>query len=195
MSKVSREPRGLLVVVEVDENAIEEGLVHQSLEVLREPSVEVLAAFEEVENLVEVGASFGDVRCERGLLPLDVGEGAADAVLFGLEQLEWDGIGVVRLEQALLLADELVLLFFQGLPVFEGFTAAVSHLVEDRGVDAIAFGWAERDGAVERRDLVLDDVDQNGTHVAGGLLLLAADADEVRVDLAGLGRGVVDEHS
>lgn len=74
--QVSGELRGLAVIIEVDEDPVEAGLILQALEVLGKQAVCLFAAFEAGQDLVEVGAGFGDVRSKRGLLLLDAEEGS-----------------------------------------------------------------------------------------------------------------------
>lgn len=83
------------------------------------------------------------------------------------EQLQWDGSGVVGLEQAAALVLQLGASDAQGADVFLGAGLDVVQLFIQVGLDLLAVLGAEDEGAVEVGYALLDLVDQDGAKVAG----------------------------
>ncbi|MCU1558943.1 MAG: hypothetical protein JWN09_2938 [Microbacteriaceae bacterium] len=70
--------------------------------------VSLVTVFEHVEDACEVCFRGALVGGERVLFPIDVGESPGDAVLFGLEKVDGDRVGVVCLEELLSFPSEAV---------------------------------------------------------------------------------------
>ncbi|UAL30399.1 hypothetical protein K8W59_02370 [Nocardioides rotundus] len=99
-------------------------------------------------------------------------EAGADAVLFGLEQVEWDGVGVVGLDELEAFGFEVVTLCGQhGAFIVAGGFELVEHLVQDFA-DALGFLGGEAVGAVVAFDAVLDAFGEDRR--AGAAVLLAS---------------------
>ncbi|WP_144627375.1 hypothetical protein [Arthrobacter woluwensis] len=126
-----------MVVVDVDEDFLEDGEIEEPAEVARDGLVGLVAAFKEFEEACQVGACCGVLVGEAGEVSLDGGQGFGDAVLFGLEELERDCVGVVGLEQALAFSLELVLFQFEVLPVLDAVAAGRGDLLQDGVFDAL----------------------------------------------------------
>lgn len=90
----------------VDVDLLEEGLVEQTSRFLVCLKVGGVAVPGEVERVGQPSPAIFVVRFCSGELVLDAFKLAADAVLFGLEQVERDGSGVVRVEQLLSLCNQ-----------------------------------------------------------------------------------------
>ena len=183
------------VVARVDEDFGKEDGVEEFLEAGRGVwvGVEVVAVFEEGEGFGEVLFDAFAVGGEGGEFAGDVVEFAGEAGLFGFEEVEGDGVGVVGFEELGLLGFE-----FAGLG---GELLGVSVLA---GVDVVEFeAEVFLDGApvfggdvdvpVEVGNASVDFVDEDGFEGAFGAVALAVGADEVWIDLAVSGFGVVDD--
>ena len=183
------------VVARVDEDFGKEDGVEEFLEAGRGVwvGVEVVAVFEEGEGFGEVLFDAFAVGGEGGEFAGDVVEFAGEAGLFGFEEVEGDGVGVVGFEELGLLGFE-----FAGLG---GELLGVSVLA---GVDVVEFeAEVFLDGApvfggdvdvpVEVGNASVDFVDEDGFEGAFGAVALAVGADEVGVDVAVSGFGVVDD--
>ena len=183
------------VVSWVDEDGGEEDGVEEFLEAGRgvRVGVEAVAVFEEGEGFFEAVVDCLAVGGQGGEFSGDVVEFAGEAGLFGFEQVEGDGLGVVGLQECGLLG-------FERAGV-GGESADVSVLA---GVEAVEFGaqaccdgasvfGGDVDVAVEVGDGVVDVVDEDGFEGAFGAVALAVGADEVGVDVAVSGFGVVDD--
>ena len=120
-------------------------------------------------------------------------EFAGEAGLFGFEQVEGDGVGVVGFEEFGLLSFERACVGGEG--------AGVSALA---GVEAVEFGaqvcfdgvsvvGSDADVAVEVGDGVFDVVDEDGFEGALVAVALAIGTDKVWVDVAVSGFGVVND--
>lgn len=156
--------------------------------------VEAVAVLHQVEGLVEVGPheSGIDVVALEGAL--DVVQLAADSTLFLLEQLEWHGSGVVGVEEAAALGLQLAASYAQGAGVFLGVGLDTVQFGEEVVGDLLAVLGAEGEGAVEVGDALFNLVDQDGAK-ATGVQAVAAGADEVAVDVAAPGGGVLDQQT
>ncbi|MEZ5229210.1 MAG: hypothetical protein R2710_21840 [Acidimicrobiales bacterium] len=115
---------------------------------------------------------------------VDGGQLRLDALLLLLHQVEWHGVGVVGLQQLGLLVEQLGLsaLLDVALPLCRGLLE--EHFVEDQVMKLGEHFGGGLNRLVVVLDLSLDGVDQDSTLRAFGALLLAPEADEIRVDLA-----------
>ena len=183
------------VVGWVDEDVGEEDGVEEFLEAGRGVwvGVEAVAMFEEGEGFFEAVFEVFAVGGQGGEFSGDVVEFAGEAGLFGFEQVEGDGVGVVGLEECGLLGFECAGVGGEG--------AGVGALA---GVEAVEFGaqaccdgaplvGGDADVAVEVSDGVVDVVDEDGFEGALLAVALAVGADEIGVDVAVSGFGVVDD--
>ena len=185
------------VVVWVDEDVGEEDGVEEFLEAGRgvRVGVEAVAVFKEGEGFGEVLFEVFAVGGQGGEFPAYLIEFAGEAGLLGFEQVEGDGLGVVGFE-------ELGLLGFERARV-GGESAGVGALA---GVEAVEFAaqaccdgaplvGGDVDVAVEVGDGVVDVVDEDGFEGALVAVALAVGADEIGVDVAVSGFGVVDDEA
>ena len=168
-----------VVVLGVDGDVVEEDGVEEFREGRRGAGVEVVAVLEEVEGLGEVVLD-GVVAGGEGVEFFgDGGEFAGDAGLFGFEQVEGEGPGVVGLKEFGLLGFECALLAGEVLGVLVG-----------GGVEAVEFGvevifdglpllGGDGDAAVDVGDAGFDFVDEDGFELALVAVALAVGADEV----------------
>ena len=188
--------RGVWGVVSwVDEDFSEEDGVEEFLEAGWGVwvGVEVVAVFEEGEGFFEVLFDAFAVGGEGGEFSGDVVEFAGEAGLFGFEEVEGDGVGVVGFEEFGLLGFEFAGLGGECLGV--GVLAGVDVVEFEAEVfldGAPVFG-GDVDVVVEVGDASVDFVDEDGFEGAFGAVALAVGADEVWVDLAVSGFGVVDD--
>ncbi|WP_155947957.1 MULTISPECIES: hypothetical protein [Microbacterium] len=92
-------------------------------------------------------------------------QAGADAVLFDLEQVEWNGVGVVGLDEFEAFGFELVALCGEhGAFIVAGGFELGEHLVQDLA-DALCFLIAETVGAVVAFDAGLSALGVGGAHV------------------------------
>lgn len=155
--------------------------------------VEAVAVFEEGEGFFEAVVDCLAVGGQGGEFSAGVVEFAGEAGLLGFEQVEGDGLGVVGLEECGLLGFERAGVGGEG--------AGVGALA---GVDLVEFGaqaccdgaplvGGDADVMVEVGDGVVDVVDEDGFEGALVAVALAVGADEIGVDVAVSGFGVVDD--
>ena len=125
----------------------------------------------------------------------DVVEFAVEAGLFGFEEVEGDGVGVVDFEEFGLLGFQFAGLGgeFLGVGVLAG--VDVVEFEAEVFLDGLSVFGGDVDVVVEVGDASLDFVDEDGFEGAFGVVALAVGADEVWVDLAVSGFGVVDDES
>jgi hypothetical protein len=121
-----------------DQHLLEEGLVHELLDVGGRVAVGAGAVFEEVEGSLEVCLGDGSVRRELLEFAADAGEAAGDAVLFASEQVERDGAGVVGLQKLVLFAAEVGFLGCDRFAVLDAVALGTADLVEHDGLDLVA---------------------------------------------------------
>ena len=171
------------VVVWVDEDFGEEDGVEEFLEAGWGVwvGVEVVAVFEE-------GEGFGEVL-------FDAFAVGGEAGLFGFEEVEGDGVGVVGFEEFGLLGFEFAGLGgeFLGVGVLAG--VDVVEFEAEVFLDGLPVFGGDVDVVVEVGDASVDFVNEDGFEGALGAVALAVGADEVWVDLAVSGFGVVDDES
>ncbi|MFT4082104.1 MAG: hypothetical protein QM638_05930 [Nocardioides sp.] len=153
--------------------------------------VEVVEVGQDREDLIEPGARLavgGGQAVEPGGDRFETG---ADAVLLGLEQVEWDRVGVVGLDELESFGFELVALASEdGSLIVAGGFEVVENGVQDRA-DVFCLGGGEAVGAVVAFDAFLDAVGVDGG--AGAAVLAAsAGAGEVFVAVAVLVAGPFD---
>lgn len=130
---------------------------------------------------------------EGGQFSGDVIEFAGEAGLFGFEEVEGDGVGVVSFKEFGLLGFEFAGLGGECLGV--GVLAGVDVVEFDAKVflDGLSVFGGDVDVVVEVGDCYVDFVDEDGFERAFGAVALAVGADEVWIDLAVSGFGVVDD--
>nr|WP_300146841.1 hypothetical protein [Propionicimonas sp.] len=159
------------VFVLVDDDSGEQGAVEDAAFSGFALGVEVAGVGEDVGDVVEslAGAAVGG---GEGVEPAgDLVEAGADAVLFGLEQVEGDRVGVVGLDEFEAFGFELVALGGQdGAFVAAGGFELVEHLAQ-HGADVCGFVGGESVAAVGGLDAVLDP---GGEDRAAGAAVLAA---------------------
>ena len=186
---------GWSVVVWVDEDFGEEDGVEEFLEAGWSVwvGVEAVTVFEEGEGFGEVLFDAFAVGGESIEFSGDVVELTGEAGLFGFEEVEGDGVGVVGFEEFGLLGFEFTGLGGEFLGV--GVLAGVDVVEFDAEVfldGAPVFG-GDVDVVVEVGDCYVDFVNEDSFEGALGAVALAVGADEVWVDLAVSGFGVVDD--
>jgi len=183
------------VVVWVDEDFGEEDGVEEFLEAGWGiwVGVEVVAVFEEGEGFSEVLFDAFAVGGEGGEFSGDVVEFASEAGLFGFEEVEGDGVGVVGFEEFGLLGFEFAGLGGELLGV--GVLAGVDVVEFEVEVflDGLPVFGGDVDVVVEVGNASVDFVDEDGFEGAFGAVALTVGADEVRINLAVSGFGVVDD--
>ena len=133
------------------------------------------------------------VSVEAGEFSGDVVEFAGEAGLFGFEEVEGDGVGIVGFEEFGLLGFEFAGLGGEFLGV--GMLAGVDVVEFEAEVfldGAPVFG-GDVDVVVEVGDCYVDFVDEDGFEGALVAVALTIGADEVWIDLAVSGFGVVDD--
>ena len=183
------------VVSWVDEDVGEEDGVEEFLEAGRgvRVGVEAVAVFEEGEGFGEVLFEVFAVGGQGGEFSAGVVEFAGEAGLLGFEQVEGDGLGVVGLEECGLLGFECASVGGEGAGV--GVLAGVEavEFAAQACCDGAPLVGGDADVAVEVGDGVVDVVDEDGFEGALVPVALAVGADEVGVDVAVSGFGVVDD--
>ena len=183
------------VVGWVDEDVGEEDGVEEFLEAGRgvRVGVEAVAVFEEGEGFFEAVVDCLAVGGQGGEFSAGVVEFAGEAGLLGFEQVEGDGLGVVGLEECGLLGFERARVGGESAGV--GVLAVVEAV--EFGAQACCDGASlvggDVDVAVEVGDGVVDVVDEDGFEGALVAVALAVGADEIGVDVAVSGFGVVDD--
>lgn len=186
---------GWSVVVWVDEDFGEEDGVEEFLEAGWSVwvGVEVVAVFEEGEGFGEVLFDAFAVGGEGGEFSGDVIEFAGEAGLFGFEEVEGDGVGVVGFEEFGLLGFEFAGLGgeFLGVGVLAG--VDVVEFEAEVFLDGAPVFGGDVDVVVEVGDASVDFVNEDSFEGAFGAVTLAVGADEVWVNLAVSGFGVVDD--
>nr|WP_286720640.1 MULTISPECIES: hypothetical protein [unclassified Microbacterium] len=179
------------VLVFVDDDALEEGAVEHPAFSGFASGVEIAKVGEDAEELIEPVVCVAVGGREAVETVRDRVQAGADAVLFGLEQVEGDGVGVVGLDELEAFGVELVALGLEELAfVVAGGFELGEHMVQHRG-DLFGFGGGEAVGAVVPVDPVLDSRCEDGGAGAAGLLP-AAGAGEVLVSFAVLVAGAFD---
>ena len=184
-----------VVVLGVDGDVVEEDGVEEFLEGRRGAGVKAVAVLEEVEGLGEVVLDGVVAGGEGGEVFGDGGEFAGDAGLFGFEQVEGDGPGVVGLEEFGLLGFECALLAGEVLGVLVGGGVEAVEFVVEVFFDGSPLLGGNGDAAVDVSDAGFDFVDEDGFELALVAVALAVGADEVGVDLSGAGFGHVDDEA
>ena len=183
------------VVGWVDEDVGEEDGVEEFLEAGRgvRVGVEAVAVFKEGEGFGEVLFEVFAVGGVGGEFSGDVVEFAGEAGLFGFEQVEGDGVGVVGLEECGLLGFEFAGLGGEFLDV--GMLAGVEAVEFNAEVflDGAPLVGGDADVAVEIGYASVDVVDEDGFKRAFGAVALAVGTDEIGVDVAVSGFGVMDD--
>ena len=183
------------VVSWVDEDVGEEDGVEEFLEAGRGVGVgvEAVAVFEEGEGFAQVSFDAFAVGVEGGEFSAGVVEFAGEAGLFGFEQVEGDGVGVVGFEELGLLGFEFAGVGGEGAGV--GVLAGVDVVEFEAEVflDGLPVFGGDVDVTVEVGDGVVDVVDEDGFEGALVAVALAVGADEIGVDVAVSGFGVVDD--
>ena len=183
------------VVGWVDEDVGEEDGVEEFLEAGRGVGVgvEAVAAFEEGEGFFEAVFEVFAVGGQGGEFSAYLVEFAGETGLFGFEQVEGDGVGVVGFEECGLLGFECARVDGEGAGV--GVLAGVEAVEFDAKVflDGAPFVGGDADVVVEVGDGVVDVVDEDGFEGALVAVALAVGADEVWIDLAVSGFGIVDD--
>ena len=183
------------VVGWVDEDVGEEDGVEEFLEAGRgvRVGVEAVAVFKEGEGFFEAVFEVFAVGGQGGEFSAYLVEFAGEAGLLGFEQVEGDGLGVVGLEECGLLGFERAGVGGEGAGV--GVLAGVEAVEFDAQacVDGAPLVGGDVDVAVEVGDGVVDFIDEDGFEGALVAVALAVGADEIGVDVAVSGFGVVDD--
>ncbi len=183
------------VVGWVDEDVGEEDGVEEFLEAGRgvRVGVEAVAVFKEGEGFGEVLFEVFAVGGVGGEFSGDVVEFAGEAGLFGFEEVEGDGVGVVGFEEFGLLGFEFAGLGGEFLDVGVLAGVDVVEFAAQVLLDGAPVFGGDVDVVVEVGDGVVDVVDEDGFEGALVAVALAVGADEVGVDVAVSGFGVVDD--
>ena len=183
------------VVGWVDEDVSEEDGVEEFLEAGRgvRVGVEAVAVFKEGEGFFEAVFEVFAVGGQGGEFPAYLVEFAGEAGLFGFEQVEGHGVGVVGFEECGLLGFECAGLGGEFLDV--GVLAGVDVVEFEAKVflDGVPLVGGDVDVAVEIGNASVDVVNEDGFEGALVAVALAVGADEVWVDVAVSGFGVVDD--
>ena len=183
------------VVGWVDEDVGEEDGVEEFLEAGWSVwvGVEAVAVFEEGEGFFEAVFEVFAVGGQGGEFPAYLVEFASEAGLFGFEQVKGDGVGVVGFEELGLLGFECARVGGEGAGV--GVLAGVEavEFAAEACCDGAPLVGGDADVAVEVGDGAVDVVDEDGFEGALLAVALAIGADEVGVDVAVSGFGVVDD--
>ena len=181
------------VVGWVDEDVGEEDGVEEFLEAGRGVGVgvEAVAVFEEGEGFFEAVVDCLAVGGQGGEFSAGVVEFAGEAGLLGFEQVEGDGLGVVGLQECGLLGFERAGVGGEGVGVLAGVEAV--EFAAQACCDGAPLVGGDADVMVEVGDGVVDVVDEDGFEGALVAVALAVGADEVWVDVAVSGFGVVDD--
>ncbi len=121
------------VLVLVDDDLREDGLVEESAFSRFALHVEVVQIGQESEHLIESDASVGVAGVEAVESGLDRGQGVVNPVLLGLEEIDRDRVGVVRLYEFQAFGFQLGLLLGErGAFVLGRSLEMVEHIVQDR---------------------------------------------------------------
>ena len=183
------------VVGWVDEDVGEEDGVEEFLEAGRgvRVGVDAVAVFKEGEGFGEAVLEVFAVGGQSGEFSGDVVEFAGEAGLFGFEEVEGDGLGVVGFEELGLLGFERAGVGGEFLDV--GALAGVEavEFAAQACCDGAPLVGGDADVAVEVGDGVVDVVDEDGFEGALVPVALAIGTDEVWIDVAVSGFGVVDD--
>ncbi|WP_234417804.1 hypothetical protein [Miniimonas sp. S16] len=171
------------MVVFVDVDLGEEGLVAQAAVRVVAPTVDVGAVGQQVQRIVEVGAGVGIVAVVGVDTPVHAVEFSEDAVLLSSEHRQRDRIGVVGLHEPVLFVFEPVTVLgeaveFIGLGGHEPVELVVEHPRQ-----GIALGGADLHAGVVVLDQLLHVFDEHRLSGAVGALGVPARAHEVAVDL------------
>ncbi|MBB4137525.1 hypothetical protein [Gordonia humi] len=140
----------------VDDDLVEQGAVEEASFGGFALAVEVVQVGEDAGDLVESFACGGV--CVREVVEpgVDDVEAGTDAVLFTLEQVEWDRVGVVGLDEFEPFGVEFVSLGFEEFPfVVAGGFELVEHLVQ-HGAHGGSFLLSDAIGAVGGFDALFD---------------------------------------
>src|SRR6218665_528047 len=179
---------GVLVDVDVEE----EGLVAEPAGLVVTSGVDAGYVGGEVEAVADVGAGFGVVIVVLGEARVDGVEFGAELALPGLELVEGDRVSEVGVEGAFLVGEVLHLPRGEvGSLLAGGCGEPVEFDVEGLAEHGDGLGW-DTDVAVVVLDEGFDVGGVQGALGAVGGLLVSAGADEVGVDGATVGAGVVD---
>nr|WP_244157532.1 hypothetical protein [Pseudoclavibacter helvolus] len=180
------------VLVFVDDEAVEQRAVEHPAFSRFAPVVEVAEVGEQVNDLVETLSGAG-VGGGHHVEPCsDLVEADTDAFLLALEQVEWDCVGIVGLDEFEPFSFELLLLRFQEFAfVLAGGFELIEHLVQHLS-HPISFCRGETVGAVGRFDVLLDPSGEDRGAGAGGALAAPAGAGEVLIPIPGLVAGSFD---
>ncbi|MGO2791809.1 hypothetical protein [Microbacterium gubbeenense] len=182
-------------VVFVDVDLDEEGLVAESAGLVVASGVDAGDVGGEVEAVADVGAGFGVVVVVLGEACVDGVEFGAEFALPGLELVEGDRVREVRVKDAFLVSEILhpprgeVCSFLAG-----GCSEPVQLDVQGLTEHGDGLG-RDTDALVVVLDEGFDVGGVQGALGAVGGLLVSAGADEVGVDGAAVGAGVVDHQS
>nr|WP_228838004.1 hypothetical protein [Nocardia amamiensis] len=169
-----------VVLFEVD--LLEEGLVEQAPDAAVGLQVARIAVAGVVQRSTQVVLNDLDVEQAGLQVCLDPGQLPGDAVLFVFHQIERDRSGVVGLEQLGPLIEQALLLPVQ-LPRFTvGSFSAGGQFAPEAGFDLFAQFRHQLDGLVLIFDQFFDALDQHRLALAVAPLLVATQADEVRVN-------------
>ena len=183
------------VVGWVDEDVGEEDGVEEFLEAGRgvRVGVDAVAVFKEGEGFGEAVLEVFAVGGQSGEFSGDVVEFAGEAGLFGFEEVEGDGLGVVGFEELGLLGFERAGVGGEFLDV--GALAGVEavEFAAQACCDGAPLVGGDADVVVEVGDGVVDVVDEDGFEGALVPVALAIGTDEVWIDVAVSGFGVVDD--
>ncbi|MDQ4113909.1 MAG: hypothetical protein M3306_22850 [Actinomycetota bacterium] len=171
-------------VVLVDVDLGEERLVAQPAVSVVAAGVDVGAVLQQVQGVVQVRAGVGVLAVVGVEAAVHLVELACDAVLLSLEDGERDRVGVVGLQEPVLLVLQSVAVGGElGELVGFGGHESVELVVQHPG-QRLASGRGELDALVVVLDQVLDVLDEDGLPRAVGPLGVPARAHEVGVDVA-----------
>ena len=157
--------------------------------------VEAVAVFEEGEGFFEAVVEVLAVGGQGGEFSAGVVEFAGEAGLLGFEQVEGDGVGVVGLEECGLLGFERAGVGGEGADVSALAGVEAVEFAAQACVDGAPLVGGDADVAVEVGDGVVDVVDEDGFEGALVAVALAVGTDEIGVDVAVSGFGVVDDEA
>ena len=183
------------VVGWVDEDFSEEDGVEEFLEAGRRlgMGVEAVAVFKEGEGFFEAVLEVFAVGGQGGEFPAYLVEFAGQAGLLCFEQVEGDGVGIVGFEELGLLGFECAGVGGEsaGVGVLAGVEAV--EFAAQACCDGAPFVGGDVDVAVEIGNASVDVVDEDGLEGALVPVALAVGTDEIGVDVAVSGFGVVDD--
>ena len=155
--------------------------------------VEAVAVLKEGEGFFEAVFDCLAVGGQGGEFSAGLVEFAGEAGLLGFEQVEGDGLGVVGLQECGLLGFERACMGgeFLGVGVLAGVEAV--EFAAQACCDGAPLVGGDADVAVEVGDGVVDGVDEDSFEGALLAVALAVGADEIGVDVAVSGFGIVDD--